>query len=870
MAHITLIQLLLSHLILTAAAVGQSTICVWTQIRAAVVHDALYLEGGWKWLLVGTDIALTNEHWNGSMYKLNFSSSFDLSSSNFNFTNLLDTVSISTSPNQVPDYYNGFMFADAYEMYTYGGLPNGDVSSYPLANFLYGYQFYEKDVTVQRPQLGSDSPSLVLPDNVLSRYLTNGAGVNVPSEYMGYYFGGFQGSNSSFDEKEGLVPADTLISINMDTEASPLWTNSSLTTNNPNVLTRADAGLVWIPTSTQGILIAIGGVRYSDELLSNAFTTSDYNSDIDSDAAFMQSLPVYDIANDAWYVQTISGTDHPPALGQFCSVVVSAKDSSSYEIYIYGGTNSLDHGTPPQLSDDVWVLSVPSFTWTKVYPGNNDQARFGHVCATPYPNQMFVVGGGGYDGGCINGSAIRVFDLNNLVWQTKYDPAVWEEYKVPTKVASAIAATPTAAWSQPQISKLFSTSYTGDIITYYPYTSISSGGHHTPVGAIAGGAAGGACLIVLILALIWYRRKHRRPSGDPDSEVQPYEQVSRWQRGVAKTEPSVTTTEVDDGAAINPNTGGYYKPAEAPGDQAYRPPSQVSSRPGVFAEAGGGTRRISGGATISPRSPHSPQSGTLVPHEADGEERYEMDDMAGQRGSGDAGARYLFRDHSMYPLSVSDGDGTSQASGPSHGGMSYSTSQASRGGEADHLVPAPYMMARPASGIEDAELPASPVSRRLDHTRNISSISSALPKVSPPLEQATASNPMVSAHHATTSSEDDLDALEAFHTGSPTPFRPAHKRNPSSMSNKINQLPTPEEEVTEEEEHRQSRLLATLPLPADGATPTFKERNPLIRGVKVGEDVYSPSSYNSGTLVGTRSPVTRKPVGQGLGIERAI
>jgi len=132
--------------------------------------------------------------------------------------------------------------------------------------------------------------------------------------------------------------------------------------------------------------------------------------------------------------------------------------------------------------------------------------------------------------------------------------------------------------------------------------------------------------------------------------------------------------------------------------------------------------------------------------------------------------------------------------------------------------------------------------------------------------------------------ESDLDALEAFHTGSPQPFhRPAHTRNLSSLSSGINQLPTPKEDISEEENNRQSRLLDRLS-PAEGVTPLREERNPLMNasanentrleggGVVVGEDMYSPSSYSKGsTLVGTRSPATlsRKPVA-GLGLSAQV
>ena len=61
----------------------------------------------------------------------------------------------------------------------------------------------------------------------------------------------------------------------------------------------------------------------------------------------------------------------------------------------------------------------------------------------PYPDQMFVVGGNNLaeienPTSCLNGGMVEVFNLNNLTWQTKYDPTVWAEYKIPSAVLKNI------------------------------------------------------------------------------------------------------------------------------------------------------------------------------------------------------------------------------------------------------------------------------------------------------------------------------------------------------------------------------------------------------------------------------------------------
>ncbi len=119
-------------------------------------------------------------------------------------------------------------------------------------------------------------------------------------------------------------------------------------------------------------------------------------------------------------------------------MVASAKDGSSHNIYIYGGYRGLSRTQAP--SDEVYVLSVPSFTWIKVSSGSAKHGRRGHRCTKPYPDQMLVVGGkpeqlNAYE--CVAGM-IQIFNLNTLSWQNSYDPKVWSEYRVPSVITAKI------------------------------------------------------------------------------------------------------------------------------------------------------------------------------------------------------------------------------------------------------------------------------------------------------------------------------------------------------------------------------------------------------------------------------------------------
>ena len=55
---------------------------------------------------------------------------------------------------------------------------------------------------------------------------------------------------------------------------------------------------------------------------------------------------------------------------------------------------------------------------------------------------MMVVGGAlESSGSCISGGIVRMFNMNTLKWEGKYDPAVHDVYKVPEVVYKAIGGT---------------------------------------------------------------------------------------------------------------------------------------------------------------------------------------------------------------------------------------------------------------------------------------------------------------------------------------------------------------------------------------------------------------------------------------------
>jgi hypothetical protein len=133
----------------------------------------------------------------------------------------------------------------------------------------------------------------------------------------------------------------------------------------------------------------------------------------------MNIVDVYDVANSTWYKQATSGAT-PEIRVNPCAIVAAAADGSSFQVYLYGGQDLVPYGNQTQY-DDIWILTIPSFTWIKVDTTgqSNPPARAGHSCNI-WDAQMIVIGGYvGQELGC-DSPGIYVFDLSNLKWINQF------------------------------------------------------------------------------------------------------------------------------------------------------------------------------------------------------------------------------------------------------------------------------------------------------------------------------------------------------------------------------------------------------------------------------------------------------------------
>jgi len=170
------------------------------------------------------------------------------------------------------------MFANDYEWYLYGGLPllEEPVSAAPDSRSIGTFGVYPSG-SINQPPLGFSD--IFLPTGITS-YTAYGGYVSAPSENLGFCFGDLRAADfgpiyfaPNNESMNADVESATFIQLSqMDTE--PTWRNESVPSSVP---IRADAQIIWLPISEQGVLVAIGGVinpQYSNILQADNQTTA--------------------------------------------------------------------------------------------------------------------------------------------------------------------------------------------------------------------------------------------------------------------------------------------------------------------------------------------------------------------------------------------------------------------------------------------------------------------------------------------------------------------------------------------------------------------------------------------------------------------
>ncbi|PLN83713.1 hypothetical protein BDW42DRAFT_164510 [Aspergillus taichungensis] len=513
----------------------------WDRLRVITIRDTVYLNGGllqWQQEFSDDDPRQRPESTQqANVYYFQLNETFDTSTSNL--TALLRVIPATGV--QIPTYMDGAMLGNDEKFYFYGGLMRRhEDEPLPAEDTILQYERYQYGPPREGWESGLHTDKL----NDVTMYVSSGASVSAPSENLGFYFGGMRADNwgpLTYGDSSSLTESDNFITVDMSEMRDNRWANRTLP---EYVAGRAYAEVVWVPVSEQGVVVVLGGVVNPAAMDGYSPLNKEETSESKRvSPGFMESVSVYDIAEQKWYIQNTTG-DIPPQLARFCSVYASAQDDSSHNIYIYGGNDGIDPTEIP--SDDVYVLSLPSFEWIKLYSGVKEHGRSGHRCVKPHPDQMLVLGGlykNKYES--LGGGFIQVLNLTTGRFQNTYDPGNLKEYRVPDMVVGRIGGSPTGgatktspkSWTNDSLASVFSKKYPGSIKTWYPYLRVlDKKGSKFPgwAGAIIGVVLG-VILIACALAfwLVRRRRKQRgyRSSHNPsisEPDTSTMTRVARW------------------------------------------------------------------------------------------------------------------------------------------------------------------------------------------------------------------------------------------------------------------------------------------------------------------------------------------------------
>ncbi|KIX06799.1 uncharacterized protein Z518_04775 [Rhinocladiella mackenziei CBS 650.93] len=374
----------------------------WSQ-QSALVNGTLYLYGGRS----TTSSDQTTDTWNNDFLTLDLTKSWQISSPS------LTGLPIPSGP---PAVSLGYLWNSYDSLYLYGGEFSDSPVTSPVPFSTWSYDISSSSWSESSNPLTSAGQNSEEANQPVQR-AAEGAGISVPHIGRGFYFGGHLDGYTTpgWSQSIARVYLRGLLEYTF-----PGYSNAAVNGGNVagssgiyrNITEGGTQDSDGFPERADGVLVYVPGYGKSGIILGLAGGTN---------ATFTQMniIDVYDIDSSTWYKQATAG-ETPEIRVNPCAVAVSAADGSSAQVYMYGGQNLIPYGEQTQY-DDMWILTIPSFTWIKVDMSNqaNPPARAGHTCNV-WNAQMVVVGGYvGQDLSC-ESPGIYVFNTSSLTWQNEY------------------------------------------------------------------------------------------------------------------------------------------------------------------------------------------------------------------------------------------------------------------------------------------------------------------------------------------------------------------------------------------------------------------------------------------------------------------
>ncbi|KAJ0104071.1 hypothetical protein J7T55_006997 [Diaporthe amygdali] len=364
--------------VISIRADSPTDVCTRWAMQSTILNGTLYMYGG----EAKTSLGQENDTWNNNLLALDLTSTWDISSPSL--TGL-------PQPSGPPAVALGALWNDYTSLYVYGGEFADNPFQEPAPISTWQYQISSGTWTEHTdPQTSSGNNSAS--EGVPVQRAAEGAAVSVPELGLSWYFGGHLDLSTTpgWSLHTERVYLKSLLEFThpgyandgvfalRGSGAPASGTYRNITEGglqlSDTFTERADGVLVFVPGwGASGVLIGLGGG-----------TAEDFTND-------MSTLDVYDIANSVWYHQQTTG--NAP------------------------GGNQIQY-------DDMYILTIPSFTWIgPVSQGGSNpnipSARAGHTCNLR-DGQMIVAGGFNTTVTSCDSPGIYVFNASSLEWGSSF------------------------------------------------------------------------------------------------------------------------------------------------------------------------------------------------------------------------------------------------------------------------------------------------------------------------------------------------------------------------------------------------------------------------------------------------------------------
>ncbi|KAL5120896.1 hypothetical protein ACEQ8H_001083 [Pleosporales sp. CAS-2024a] len=373
--------------------------------QSAIVNGTLYMYG----FRQNESPQDRQNTWNNNFLSLDLTQSWQIS--NPPLTGL-------PQPSGPPAVSLGTLWASTTSLWLYGGQFSDSPPVQPGPNSVWEYNIASQQWKEHaNPKTSSGDAASSNGQDV--QRAAEGAAFSVASLGRGWYFGGHLDSYTTqgWSNQIARVYLKSLLEFTF-----PGFTNNAVNTLKTDKQAGSDGlyrnitqgGLQAsgaFPARADGILTYIPG--FGDEGLLIGLTGGDNDT-----FTQLNVIDVYDIAASTWYKQSTSG-NIPPYRVNPCATVAAAADGSSYNVYMYGGQNLQPAGNQTQ-KDDMWILSIPSFTWIEVdQQGQKPYARAGQACHI-WDGQMVIIGGYIDPNLSCESPGIYVFNMSSLGWSDQF------------------------------------------------------------------------------------------------------------------------------------------------------------------------------------------------------------------------------------------------------------------------------------------------------------------------------------------------------------------------------------------------------------------------------------------------------------------